>query len=90
MEEPNTARSLIEPSVAGALTAIEAAEDLSGTAPALALLLAHPCQGLGRPPELLPARWTAVRIPISRLHHAQLGVTPKTLANHKANVRAAS
>jgi hypothetical protein len=44
---------------------------------------------LGKPPELLPARWTALRQPISRLHHAQMGMTAKTLSNHKANVRAA-
>ncbi|MES0385902.1 MAG: site-specific integrase, partial [Hyphomicrobium sp.] len=40
-------------------------------------------------PELVPARWTAVRIPISRLHHTQMGVAEKTLANHKGNVRSA-
>jgi hypothetical protein len=46
-------------------------------------------RALGRPPQLVPARWTAVRVPISRLHHAQMGVTAKTLVNHKGNVRAA-
>ena len=45
--------------------------------------------GLDRPLELVPARWTALRIPVSRLHHHPLGVTPKTLANHKANLKAA-
>ena len=38
---------------------------------------------------LLPARWTAVRIPTSRLKAAELGVTQKTLSNHLSNVRAA-
>ena len=46
MKEPNTARSLIEPSVADVLAAIEAAPDLTAwAAPALALLLARPRQG---------------------------------------------
>ena len=43
----------------------------------------------GRPPKLRPARLTALAQPMSRLHHTQMGVTAKTLANHKSNVRAA-
>ena len=39
--------------------------------------------------EVIPARWTAARFPIDRLHHAVVGLNPKTLANHKANARAA-
>jgi hypothetical protein len=46
-------------------------------------------KALGKPPVLVTARWTAVRIPIARLHHAQMSVMAKTLANHKSNVRAA-
>jgi hypothetical protein len=46
-------------------------------------------KGLGRPAELLPARLTALAPSMARLHHAQMGVTAKTLANHRANVRAA-
>ena len=42
-----------------------------------------------RPAAVIPARWQAVRIHISQLHHARVGVTAKTLANHEANVRAA-
>jgi len=44
---------------------------------------------LDRPMVLLPARWTAVRLPASRLKATRLGVTQKTLANHLSNVRAA-
>jgi integrase len=44
---------------------------------------------LDRPMALVPARWTAVRIPASRLKATRLGVTQKTLANHLSNVRAA-
>ena len=46
-------------------------------------------KALGRPPELLPARLTALAQPMARLHHTQMGVTAKTLANHKSNARAA-
>ena len=31
----------------------------------------------------------ATRLPVGHLHHARIGVTAKTLANHKANLRAA-
>jgi hypothetical protein len=44
---------------------------------------------LDRPAEVIPARWHSVRIPVSHLHYARVGVTAKTLANHKSNVRAA-
>lgn len=46
-------------------------------------------QALDRPLELIPARWVAVWPQIKFLHHARVGSTSKTLANHKANVRAA-
>jgi hypothetical protein len=37
----------------------------------------------------MPARWSAIRFPVGQLHHARLGVTAKTLANHRANAKAA-
>ena len=40
-------------------------------------------------PTVIPARWNSVRISVGQLHHARVGVTAKTLANHKSNVRAA-
>src|SRR4029453_3289626 len=46
-------------------------------------------KSLDRPAEVIPARWQAVRVSIGQLHHARVGVTAKTLANHKSNVRAA-
>ncbi len=46
-------------------------------------------KALNKPMETIPARWTAVHFPIDRLHHARVGMTSKTLANHKSNVRAA-
>src|SRR5450756_1370635 len=44
---------------------------------------------LDRPAAVIPARWHSVRISVRQLHHARVGVTAKTLANHKSNVRAA-
>jgi integrase len=46
-------------------------------------------EGLDRPLAVIPARWSAIRIAVGQLHHARLGVRAKTLANHKANVKAA-
>ncbi len=90
MQDNNTTKPLIEPSCADALATIEAADDLKeNKCRHWMCSLRVVTKGLGKPLELLPARWTAVRIPISRLHHAQMGVTAKTLANHKANFRAA-
>jgi len=90
MEDTNIALPLIEPSVADAMAAIEAAEDLpEDKRRHWTCSLRIVARALGRPPQLVPARWTAVRLPISRLHHAQMGVTAKTLANHRANVRTA-
>jgi hypothetical protein len=90
MEDTNIALPLIEPSVADAMAAIEVAEDLpEDKRRHWTCSLRIVARALGRPLQLVPARWTAVRLPISRLHHAQMGVTAKTLANHRANVRAA-
>jgi hypothetical protein len=90
MQRPHSPRSLIEPSVADLLAAIEVAPDLTVLQPRhRACSLRVIAKALGRPPVILPARWTALRQPVSRLHHGQLRITAKTLANHKANVRAA-
>src|SRR5262245_7077023 len=46
-------------------------------------------QYLDLPPESIPARMLAVQHRVSKLHPAQLGVNPKTFANHRANAKAA-
>ena len=90
MADIQTAGSLIEPSFAEALAAIKAAKDLKEDKRRhLMCSLRIIAKGLGKPFELIPARWTAVRGRVSRLHHTQMGITEKTLANHKGNVRAA-
>src|SRR5215212_9242341 len=81
---------LLEFSFADAVTRIQAAESLSGaTRSQWVCSLRQIARGLDRPLKLIPARWTGLRLPVSRLHHLSLGITAKTLANHKANLRAA-
>jgi hypothetical protein len=90
MQDSNTVRSLIEPSLASVSAAIGASPELTDVHHRhWTCSLRFIAKGLGKPLELLSARWTALRPPVSRLHHVQMGVTAKTLANHKANVRAA-
>jgi hypothetical protein len=82
--------ALLEPSFADAVAAI--AGDLNLPAD----VKTHWCCSLrrgaafiDRPMVLIPARWTAVRVPTDRLEAAGLGVIAKTLSNHLSNVRAA-
>jgi integrase len=44
---------------------------------------------LGRDPAQLPARLGALRFGVTRLHHAQLGISRKTLQNHVVNLKQA-
>ena len=55
----------------------------------LGLLAAPDRQMAGPAVELIPARWTSIRLPVGQLHHARFGVTAKTVANHRSNVAAA-
>jgi hypothetical protein len=82
--------ALLEPSFADAVKAIESATRLPArTRSHWGCSLRQIAKAMDRPMGIIPARWTAVRFPISRLHHARVGSNPKTLANHKSNVRAA-
>jgi hypothetical protein len=81
---------LLEHSFADAVKAIEGAVDLPAqTRTQWLCSLRQIAKALDKPMEVIPARWTAARFSIGRLHHAVVGLNPKTLANHKANVRAA-
>jgi hypothetical protein len=72
------------------VVAIETAGDLSAPVKRhWACSLRQIAKWLDCPAEVIPARWTAIRLPLGRLHHAQLGVTAKTLANHRSNAAAA-
>jgi integrase len=80
----------LEPTFSVVMTAIEAAADLSASVRRhWVCSLRQIAKWLDRPVEVTPARWTAIRLPVGQLHHARLGVTAKTVANHKSNVAAA-
>jgi hypothetical protein len=71
----------LEPSFADLIAAIEQANGL----PEQRRLhwvcsLRQIAKWLNRPSAVIPARWQAVRISVVQLHHARVGVTPKTLA----------
>jgi integrase len=85
---PTTA--LLEPSFADLISAIEQATELSEQSRRhWACSLRQIAKWLDRPAAVIPARWNAVQTSVGQLHHAGVGVTSKTLANHKSNVRAA-
>jgi hypothetical protein len=85
---PTTA--LLEPSFVALIPAIEQAADLSEQRRRhWVCSLRQIAKWLDRPAEVIPARWQSVRISVGQLHHARVGVTAKTLANHKSNIRAA-
>ncbi len=80
--------TLLEPSVADAIKAIEAAVGLSASKRThWSCSLRQICAYLNRPVEAVPARWSAINRPVHDLHAARVGANPKTLANHKANGR---
>ena len=86
----DAATAPLGPSFSDLVAAIETAKDLSEqTRRHWACSLRMIGKWLDRPAAVIPARWQAVRTSVAQLHHARLGVTAKTLSNHKANIRAA-
>jgi integrase len=82
--------NLIETSFADAIAIIAAAEELPPqTQRHWMTSLRQIPKVLGRPPEVIPARYSAVRADFAKLHHAPAGLTAKTLQNHKSNVKRA-
>ena len=82
--------ALLEPSFAHLIAAIEQAAELSQqTRRHWACSVRQISRWLDRPATAIPARWTSVHVSVGQLHHARVGVTAKTLANHKSNIRAA-
>src|ERR1700720_3890360 len=80
----------LEPSFADAIRAISAAADLpEQTRRHWCSSLTGIAKAFDQPPELIPARYSAVRARMAALHHVPLEWTPKTLANHKSNAKAA-
>jgi hypothetical protein len=86
----DTTTKLLEPSFVDAAAAITQATDLSEQIRRhWSCSLRQIAKWLDRPAATVPARWTSVRLPVGQLHHARVGVTAKTLANHRSNARAA-
>jgi integrase len=86
---PTTAL-LVEPSFVDLIAAVEQAPELSEQRRRhWVCSLKQIPKWLDRPAAVIPARWHSVRISLAQLHHARIGGTAKTLANHKSNVRAA-
>lgn len=84
------AGSIGEPSLADAMAFIEVDKGLQETKRRHWLTsLRSIARGIRLPPESLPARLTALRHHLGRLNAVRMEIEPKTLANHKANVRAA-
>jgi hypothetical protein len=82
--------SLIETSFADAIELIAQADELTAqTKGHWICSLRQIAKALDRPPETIPARYSAVRTPLRQLHHVPLGLTAKTLMNHKSNAKSA-
>ena len=81
---------LIEKSFADAIVMIAAAKELpEHTRQHWPTSLRKIAEAMGRPLEVVPARYSAVRADLLNLHHLPAGFTAKTLANHKSNVKSA-
>lgn len=81
---------LIEPSLADAIAIIAASAELpEQTRRHWATSLRQIAKAFDKPLELIPARYSAIRGGLVRLQHCPLGVTAKTLANHKSNAKRA-
>ncbi len=80
----------LEPTFAEAINTITAATDLpEPTRRHWCSSLAGIARAFDQPPEVIPARYSAVRARMAALHHVPLDWVPKTLANHKSNTKAA-
>ena len=85
-----TEMSMLEPTIADAIKAIETAADLPAKQRThWACSLRQICSYLNRPPETVPGRWSAIKGAVYALHAARVSANAKTLANHKSNARAA-
>jgi Phage integrase family len=82
--------SALEPTVADAIRAITVATNLPEQIRRhWRSSLAGIAKAFDQPPELIPARYSAVRARMAALHHVPLDWTAKTLANHRSNAKAA-
>src|SRR5262245_21149087 len=81
---------LIEPSFADAIVMIGQATELpEQTRRHWSTSLRQIAKALDKPLEVIPARYSAVRADLARLHQVPAGLTAKTLQNHRSNVKSA-
>jgi hypothetical protein len=81
---------LIEPSFVDAIAVIATADELpKQTQRHWTTSLRQIAKALDKPLEVIPARLTALRADLARLHHVPAGLTRKTLQNHRSNVKSA-
>jgi hypothetical protein len=81
---------LIETSFADAIAIIAASEELlEQTRRHWITSLRQIAKAFDKPLEVIPARYSAVRADLLQLHEVPAGLTPKTLQNHKSNVKSA-
>ena len=90
MNEISQNFGLMEPSLADALVLIENDPSLPKSQKTQwTCSIRRIAAWIERPLEALPARMTSLRHPVGRLNAARVGVSAKTLSNHKSNVKAA-
>jgi hypothetical protein len=81
---------LIEPSLADAIAIIAMSAELpEQTRRHWATSLRQIAKAFDKPLELIPARYSAIRGDLLRLHQVPVGLTAKTLRNHKSNAKSA-
>jgi integrase len=81
---------LIEPSFQDAIAMIAAAEELPESLQRhWTTSLRQFAKAADRPLEVIPARYSAVRNDLAKWHHAPSGLSPKTVMNHRSNVKRA-
>jgi len=81
---------LIEQSFADAIAMIAAAEELPEEKRRHWMTsMRQVAKAWGKPPEVIPARYSAVRADLINLHEVPAGLTAKTLQNHKSNTKSA-
>jgi hypothetical protein len=80
---------LRETSFADAIKTINESKELGQQCRHWATSLRQIAKALDRPLELIPARYSAVRAALAQLHHVPLGLSAKTLRNHKSNAKSA-
>jgi integrase-like protein len=87
MTEPSV---LIETSFADAVAIIALADQLPlQTRRHWMTSVRQIAKAMGKPLEVIPARYSAVRAELAQLHQVPVGLTAKTLQNHKSNAKSA-